>query len=603
MIGAMMDSLILPVAQELGTDIILKATVVMSVSTLLTFALRQSSSATRHTIWSTAFVILIVLPVVSTLFPSWHMGWAGPPRHDAFSNGKASVVAQVQAADRVTPGKTDVAPAAAPVEQRPAPMWSITTAAAILVVIWLCGAVASLLRLLVHVLRVGRISARAREGNSRDIHDLAVSLIESLGIRRPVRIVMSDEVTMPFAWGVFKPVIIFPAAAEDWPVARKRSVLLHELAHVARSDYAMHIVAEIVQALYWPNPMVWLAARQKATERERACDDFALREGTPSREYASHLLDIARLQIEPCIPVGAVNMSAKTVLVDRIHYVLDKQLNRSPASSDRLMLASVAVLCISLPLGAIDVSASKWAIPKTGQLITELQSEVDPAARRRAAWWLGEHEAGRSVGPLIDGLRDESADVRIASAWALGEIKDKKAIAPLVEALERDDDPLVREMAALALGEIEDPSAVDPLAEAFENEADVRLAVVWALGEIEGNGSREAGEARDEAVDAMQIRSRDNDEVWTGELSGHRPDSDDVPALLRRLSGDDSRERRDAALSLGFIGASHDYESTAEIVSVVDALLSTLRDPAPEVRAAAVWSLDEINPSRSARKH
>jgi beta-lactamase regulating signal transducer with metallopeptidase domain len=601
MIGVMMDSFILPVAKELGTDIILKATAVLSVATILTFGLRRASSAARHTIWSAAFVILIVLPAVSMLFPSWRLDRFSLPARETGSSGQTTVVVPAQTAARATPQPTIEAPAAA--EQRPAQIWSVKTAAAILVVMWLCGAAAILLRLLVHVVRVWRITARANADNCREIHELAAPLIESLGIRKPVRIVMSDEMTMPFAWGEFNPVIIFPAAAKDWPVARKRSVLLHELAHIARGDYAIHVVVEIVQALYWPNPMVWLAARQKAAERERACDDFALREGTPSREYASHLLDIARLQLEPCIPVGAVNMTAKTGLVDRIHYVMDKQQDRSPVRSDGVLIASIMVFFISLPLGTFDVTASKWAIPETDQLVAELRNEDDPLARRRAAWWLGEHEAHDSVGPLIDGLRDESADVRIASAWALGEIKDREGIEALIETLERDGDPLVREMAALALGEIEDPSAVDPLVEAFENEDNLRLAVVWALGEIEGNGSRAASRARDKAVDDLERRYWDNDEVWTGDLGAYHPDSRDVPALLRRLRSDDYRTRRDAALSLGFLGVNHDYDSTGEVVTVVDALLSTLRDPVPEVRAAAVWSLDEINPSRSARRH
>ena len=111
---------------------------------------------------------------------------------------------------------------------------------------------------------------------------------------------------MPFAWGMFDPDVILPSAARDWPFERIRSVLLHELAHVARGDYFIHIVVEVVRALYWPNPLVWIAARYKSAERERACDDFALREGTPGREYARHLLDVAKLQVETCVPVGAV---------------------------------------------------------------------------------------------------------------------------------------------------------------------------------------------------------------------------------------------------------------------------------------------------------
>jgi beta-lactamase regulating signal transducer with metallopeptidase domain len=593
---------ILPVAQELGTDVFLKATVVLTVGMLFSLALKRTSSAARHAVWSAAFVVLIIVPFVSVTLPSWHLDRFSLPQRDEVSNSRVKAVSNVQPASQIAVKSTGAAPTGVSEIGSPRTLSTTITVVAILVVLWLCVALALLLRLLLHVGRVGRITKRARAIECGELRELAAPLKESLGIRRPVRIVMSDDVTMPFAWGVFDAVIVFPAVAKEWPVDRKRSVLLHELAHIARWDYVIHIIVEIVRAFYWPNPMVWFAARQKATERERACDDFALRQGTPSREYASHLLHVARLQIEPCVPVGAVTMTAKTSLADRIHYVMDKRLDRSPVGSDRVLFASILVIFLALPLGTFDVTASKWQIPNVEQLVAELRHGDDPIVRRRAAWWLGEHEAQDGVVPLIDGLRDESADVRIAAAWALGEIKDDEAIEPLIETLEQDDNALVREMAALALGEIEDPSAVDPLVDAFESDDDMRLAVVWALGEIENSGSRKAERARDDAFDALGRRPRDNDQVWAGDLEYYRPRSKNVPALIGRLGSDDYETRRDAALNLGFLGIRHQYESTGEVELAVDALLETLRDPVPEVRAAAVWSLDEINPSRSTRR-
>jgi HEAT repeat protein len=68
--------------------------------------------------------------------------------------------------------------------------------------------------------------------------------------------------------------------------------------------------------------------------------------------------------------------------------------------------------------------------------------------------------------------------------------------------------------------------------------------------------------------------------------------------LLQELRSEDHQSRRDAALSLGILGQGRDYDSTVEKERVVDALLVSMGDPVPEVRAAAVWALDELNPSR-----
>ena len=58
----------------------------------------------------------------------------------------------------------------------------------------------------------------------------------SIGAETDVRIVISAEAAMPFTSGLLRPVIVLPDSATDWTMERRRSVLLHELAHVRRRD-------------------------------------------------------------------------------------------------------------------------------------------------------------------------------------------------------------------------------------------------------------------------------------------------------------------------------------------------------------------------------
>jgi HEAT repeat protein len=269
---------------------------------------------------------------------------------------------------------------------------------------------------------------------------------------------------------------------------------------------------------------------------------------------------------------------------------------------ERVLVVTVLMIFAAVSIFAFAVVAGKWKSPEVKQLADELRNGDDPADRCRAAWRLGEGESRGGAVWCVDGLRDKDATVRLVSAWALGEIKDRGTIAPLTEAL-TDDDALVREMAALALGEIEDPSAVDPLVDAFEADEKLRLAVVWALGEIASAGSSKAARAREDCFESLGRRAWRNEQVWAGELDRHPPRTGDVNDLLDRLRSDDAESRREAALGLGYMGGGHRYESESEVERVVDALIQSLRDPVPEVRAAATWSLDEINPSRSASYH
>src|SRR5690606_35654043 len=97
----------------------------------------------------------------------------------------------------------------------------------------------------------------------------------------------------PWAFGLLAPVVVVPAGFAGWSTEARRNALLHELAHVARFDYASAVLARICAALYWPQPLVWLASRRLALEAERACDDRVLTAGTSRSDYAAHLLAVA----------------------------------------------------------------------------------------------------------------------------------------------------------------------------------------------------------------------------------------------------------------------------------------------------------------------
>ena len=80
-------------------------------------------------------------------------------------------------------------------------------------------------------------------------------------------------------WGFFRPTILLPADASNWQEERLRAVLLHELAHIQRNDWESQLIAQVMCAVYWFNPLVWFAARRMRVEAERACDDHVLNAG------------------------------------------------------------------------------------------------------------------------------------------------------------------------------------------------------------------------------------------------------------------------------------------------------------------------------------
>lgn len=177
---------------------------------------------------------------------------------------------------------------------------------------------------------------------------MAESLADRLGIRRRVRILEGPTDAMPSSWGAARPVILLPAGAERWSRTRLATVLLHELGHVRRWDCLSQLLAEIVVALHWFNPLTWLAAHRLRVEREHACDDIVLRCGATPTTYASELVGLAReFRTLRGAAVAGIAMSGPAHLRERVVALLDarrpRKLGRRAAFAG-LILAGATVL-------------------------------------------------------------------------------------------------------------------------------------------------------------------------------------------------------------------------------------------------------------------
>jgi bla regulator protein BlaR1 len=109
----------------------------------------------------------------------------------------------------------------------------------------------------------------------RKIQELATAL----GIRRRVTLLESEIARAPMMTGFLKPVILFPfSLILRLPADQVEAVLLHELAHVRRMDFAVNLIQHLVDTFFFFNPgILWLSSLLRR-ERENCCDDVAIRQ-------------------------------------------------------------------------------------------------------------------------------------------------------------------------------------------------------------------------------------------------------------------------------------------------------------------------------------
>ncbi len=342
--------------------LLVKATLVVAVAGLAAACLvhRGASAATRHLVWALAIGAVLSLPVLTVLLPGWRVAvlTETEPIPASFSAPADPLAAGPVVADEVA----DAAPVAAATAEAPAAPLRVEWLLAGLYVLVALGLVA---RVAVGRWSVARLARSATPLDTPEWREMLRDLMWVAEVDRPVRLLRSDLATMPMTWGTRHPVVLVPAAADGWSAERRRVVLLHELAHVARRDCLLQTLAALACALYWVHPGVWYAARRMRAERELACDDRVLAAGTRARSYAAHLLEVARA-FRPAggaSPV-AVSMARPSQLEGRMLAVLDAVRSRGTPSRRASAAAAGMALVVSGLMAAVHPAVAK-ALPQT----------------------------------------------------------------------------------------------------------------------------------------------------------------------------------------------------------------------------------------------
>ncbi|HUQ21048.1 MAG TPA: M56 family metallopeptidase [Gemmatimonadaceae bacterium] len=355
-------------------DSALKGVLLVAAAAIAAYFLRNRSAAARHAAWTAAVVGHLALPAITLLAPEWRLPFLPTPPW--LAPAAVQPVESQHTAVSPTPDVTTtptVTPAAATPVASPSttatPAKETTTSAlsttrfklsrlSILASLWILGAIIVLLRLALGTVQVGRLA----RGGARVLDGAWLSLAQrvaaGLGITRPLTLLHGDRLGIPVTWGIVYPAVLLPPDANEWPEERRRFVLVHEMAHVKRFDALTQLAAQFAVALFWFDPLIWLAAHRMRVEREHACDDYVLRDGTKPSLYAGELLDMVRSlggpSHERAAPAfAALAMARRSEFEGRMLAILDPHLDRHTLDRRSAMLAFAVVALLVLPLAAL----------------------------------------------------------------------------------------------------------------------------------------------------------------------------------------------------------------------------------------------------------
>jgi beta-lactamase regulating signal transducer with metallopeptidase domain len=203
-----------------------------------------------------------------------------------------------------------------------------------------------------------------------------------LGIRTPVKAWLSSRVDVPFTLGFLKPVILVPAAMITRLTPQQvEAILIHELAHIQRKDYLLHLAVTLLEGLFFFNPFARLLIRALNNEREHCCDDLVLQFKYDPHAYVSALLSLA-FRNQPLQKLAlAATGSGDKLLLQRARRILLKQKGERGRPGTRTML----LLLFTGLITALTFYSPAQPARKTAPVAAAIHPRTTPAAPLTAA--------------------------------------------------------------------------------------------------------------------------------------------------------------------------------------------------------------------------
>ncbi|MBN2198964.1 MAG: hypothetical protein JW747_03860 [Candidatus Aminicenantes bacterium] len=370
----------------------LKSAAVLSLALLAAAFLRGRSASLRHFILSFSLIGLLLIPVLSFLFPGWETPFL-PSRPAGISlipaQGEERLLLEessfgpVNVLSQISPAGSASTLAGNDAALRPGAAESFAAGRLtgfLLLAAWTAGLLLILLRMGFGLREASRLT---REGKSLDDSAWRMLLERFLSlIRLGRRVVLKSHprVAVPLTWGWRKPVILMPEEARSWEERRRSTALLHELSHVKRADFLVMILVRLSLALFWFNPLTWIVLGKMKKEQEKACDEWVLRSGVKPSAYAAHLLSFQKRRGGLLGPsIALLGLFEKSGINDRLFAILRQKLTFKEVTMKAKMMMSLAVVLAVIFVGTARPSAARTETGGDAVLLAEAMPGSGPA--------------------------------------------------------------------------------------------------------------------------------------------------------------------------------------------------------------------------------
>lgn len=356
-----------------------KSTVLLLVAVLIDYLFLRRRPLAADTLWSAVLLVLAALPFLVSLLPSAALR-VSVLRSAPIAESSMALPANVDGGTHpLLPPSTDVpaklveSGSVLAVSEATSPRgdavassvsaklnWQVLTVFVyISILAWL------LLRVMLNLRASYELRRGAKIVQAQTwIERLSLNR-QRLAIRRPVELLHSHRIFVPFTIGWRRPCIVVPSSmivGESLTVID--ATLLHELSHLARRDYPLFLASQVIRCFYWFNPLAWFAVRRLNEVREIVCDCYSVSLLADRGGYVGVLLELARTLPERPRAVLGLAMARTNRLENRLLAINFCTVRRSASSPLIRMLAAILATTFAVVTSLTSIHA-ETASPTT----------------------------------------------------------------------------------------------------------------------------------------------------------------------------------------------------------------------------------------------
>ena len=202
-----------------------------------------------------------------------------------------------------------------------------------------------------------------------------------MGIHPAVSAWLSSKVDVPLTLGHLKPVILLPVAMiNHLTLQQVEAILVHELAHIRRHDYLLHLAVSALEGFFFFNPFARLLIRQVKKERENCCDDLVLQFQYDRHSYVSALLSLATRSQKVRRAIAATGDGDRLLLQRAKRILQQKQSHDRPGIRPLVLLLFTGLIALITVYGPPHPVARQQALPAAIALTTHPGRTSAPTA-------------------------------------------------------------------------------------------------------------------------------------------------------------------------------------------------------------------------------